>query len=56
MEKNRSKNKTFEPKKGKKYDLSLIKEKRNDDVSEKCKSRSIMLSTYEGYVKLRQNL
>ena len=34
----------------------MILEKRNDDINEKCKSRNIMLSTYEGYIKQKQNL
>lgn len=48
--------KLLEPKKEKNFNLNLIEEKRKDEINEKLKSRMIMLSTYEGYAKLRQNL
>ena len=54
--KTRQRERANEPKKEKRLNFSLIEEKRKDNISEKCKSKSIQLSTYEGYIKLKQSL
>lgn len=43
-------------KKEKKYSWSAAEEKRKDDINEKCKARHIMLSTNEGWNKLRSQI
>jgi hypothetical protein len=56
MMKNRAEREKAHPKRELKFDLTLIQEKRGDNVDELCKSKSIMLSTYEGFVRLRQQV
>ena len=50
------KDKAPQAKKEIKINFNLMSEKRKDDISEIQKSKGIMLSTYEGYVKQRQSL
>jgi hypothetical protein len=43
-------------KKEKKHSWSAAEEKRKDDIHEKCKARYIMLSTHEGWTKLKSQI
>lgn len=43
-------------KKEKKFSWNATEEKRKDDINEKCKARYIMLSTYEGWSKLKTQI
>jgi hypothetical protein len=43
-------------KKEKKFSWNAAEEKRKDDISEKCKARYIMLSTHEGWSKLKSQI
>jgi hypothetical protein len=43
-------------KKEKKVSWNASEEKRKDEINEKCKARYIMLSTYEGWSKLKSQI
>lgn len=43
-------------KREKKYSWSAAEEKRKDEIAEKCKARYIMLSTFEGWNKLKNQI
>lgn len=54
---NRPPEKKGEPaKKEKKFSWNASEEKRKDEINEKCKARYIMLSTFEGWSKLKSQI